>query len=244
MLCVEVNGAVVLDRTVLAALIGVTGSLLGASVGAAIGIWYAKVSNRERRTMDLFASYQNDVFPKQGMARAALSFAGEPEDLPKQEREQAKFVGNWYDVYAALALEGGLSPALRARLRIDSSVIRFWCQYSRSRFKEVVEPKEWPNMRKLVEGRRNRKGQGEQNSEPTKWSGTRIGGKMVKYKIPVTAVRELHAALRKSEKESTEELGVVVLIPALAEGGDVQVEDVGDVENPNFCPKCGKPWNE
>lgn len=141
-----------MDGDVLAALLGAGGSLLGASVGAAIGIWHSKTANKERRTMDLFESYQNEVFPKQGTARAVLSFGEKPDKLSKDALDDTRFVGNWYDVYAALALERGLSSSLRKRLGIDNSVRRFWYMYCRSRFREVVKPDEWPNIQQFVEG--------------------------------------------------------------------------------------------
>lgn len=130
---------------------GVVGAVLGAIVGAVLASRFLKKSDRERRTIDLFTSYQKEVYPKYAVA---LDVFKKEAEVPAQEVNDTKFVGNWFDVYAALRLEGGLSRSLSKRIGLDVEARKFWCCLNASKVKDKISSNGWPNLCQLVRSMR------------------------------------------------------------------------------------------
>ena len=129
-------------------------ALAGSLSGAAVGIWHSKRTERERRTVDIFTFYQQDVFPKQGKAMGVLQFRGCAGSIPLQDIKDTIYVGNWFNFYAALALErGALNKSLRRKIDIDEGVRVFWEAHkcATPKVRSRVGGDRWPYMKQLTE---------------------------------------------------------------------------------------------
>ena len=136
------------DSSIVAAIVGVVGTLSG----VAVATFATTRANKERRTMDLFTTYLNEVYPKEGVAIGVLD--AQPDcTLTDDQIDDTRYVGNWFDIYAALAIKRALSKSLCKRVKLEERVKNFWCKYQHSHVKRQIDgqncQEEWLNMQKL-----------------------------------------------------------------------------------------------
>ena len=136
------------DSTAVAAFVAAMLGLFGTLVGVFSGILYTRKANKKRRTIDLFTAYLNEVYPKEGGAIYVLRLN---RKLCVAEIDQTQYVGNWFDMYAALAIERSLTNSLCSRFGLEERLKEFWHEYKHSKVKGQIGGKgTWPNIEALV----------------------------------------------------------------------------------------------
>ena len=136
---------------VIAALLGALVGIIGTVLGVILANRATAKTNKERRVLELSTFYLTNVYPKE--ARALGVFLG---CNPTRDRiADTRYVGNWFDMYAALATEGGLDKSLRKHIGLDHRVTNFWHEYQEYRAKcstDAIDGENtWQNIRVLVD---------------------------------------------------------------------------------------------
>ena len=128
---------------------------LGALVGAAAVLVGARMTSRvtsrvdkERRTLELLTAFQRDAFPLQRTAYAALKHPS-----AKEERlNEAKWLGNWYDMFAVLIDKDFVDETLIVSAELDQEMRKFLKAVKASPGGGVEPRKDWPNLWRRYEG--------------------------------------------------------------------------------------------
>ena len=220
--------------------------MLGAAVtliGVFIGTWATRRVNKESRTTELFASYLKDVYPKEGDAFDALKKTTTPT---RAEQDSTRYVGNWFDVYSALALNGSLSSSLRKKIGLDENVRAFWDKFSTSEVKSDCIGGEdwtsaWPNMKALAE-RKHCRFRISCGCQPARAQETSMEITPRVYTVSAEGLNQLEEALKGLDKSPSTELNAedvqVLILPALVrspgKGGDPDNRKVISMR----CPNC------
>ena len=89
------------------------------------------------------------MYSKEGTALGVLQ-DGVQESLTPAKVNNVRFVGDWFNVYAALALERGLSKKLRRRVGLDNRVQCFRSSFHASAIKHKINPDGWSNIEEFV----------------------------------------------------------------------------------------------
>lgn len=131
----------------------ISSAFFGAAGGAIVGVLHSQRANRKSCMIEQIASYRQDVFPKEPFALGTLSCGFPAGDGARAKEKEVRFVGNWFDAYAALALSGALDHRLRTRFGVDERVLNFWKMFEKSGVKKTISPSDWPNMAEFAKGR-------------------------------------------------------------------------------------------
>ena len=99
--------------------------------------------------MNLIMVYLKDVYPKESVALGVLQDSVR-DSLTPATVNNVRFVGDWFDVYAALALERGLSEKLRQRVGLDGRLRCFRVCFHASVSKDQINPDGWSNIEEFV----------------------------------------------------------------------------------------------
>ena len=224
--------------------------MAGTLLGAFVGVWYAMKANKERRTMELTMWYLKEVYPKEGRARGVLDLC-KCRTLKLDEIDGVRYVGDWFDVYAALATTRSLSRRLRKRTGLDKIVGSFWDQYRGSAVQRKIvdeDPREtWPNIDRLArrrhplsEIRSGMKMIGAWGSRKQKSKESAMKAKVAVYSVPKDQIETLHTWLKDLEGETATDGVQVVIVPALAGPVKRPANGKDDAVADNPCPHCGK----